>query len=143
MDDKWQRELAEEIYVRVWEGEANVDEIVESMSDDPELSEDDSEWILGEVERVYAAKREAEKSWPTVTDCDRLGAAFAALDQSGIVAMHQAHKAALRTDRIRCARPRRSPRHRSPTLKSAADAGIMRASAENRDSLCGSEGGTP
>jgi hypothetical protein len=37
------------------------------------------------------AKHEAEKkAWPDVTDCDRLNAAFAALNKRGIIALHNA-----------------------------------------------------
>jgi len=37
------------------------------------------------------AKHEAEKrSWPAVTDCDRLDAAFAALNKRAIIALHNA-----------------------------------------------------
>ena len=39
----------------------------------------------GMVEAALAAHRRAELSWPTVTDCDRLDAAFAALEEAGIV----------------------------------------------------------
>ena len=32
----------------------------------------------------------AQKSWPQVTDCDRLDRAFAALEQQGVIALHRA-----------------------------------------------------
>lgn len=35
---------------------------------------------------ALAAQREAQESWPATTDCDRLDAALAALEQGGIVA---------------------------------------------------------
>lgn len=38
------------------------------------------------VEAALAAHRRAELGWPAVTDCDRLDAAFAALEEAGIVA---------------------------------------------------------
>ncbi|MBU7579232.1 MAG: hypothetical protein KAF27_02000 [Porphyrobacter sp.] len=37
-----------------------------------------------------AAKRAAEAGWPAVTDCDRIDRAFAALEASGILALHNA-----------------------------------------------------
>jgi hypothetical protein len=37
-----------------------------------------------------AAKREAERTWPAVTDCDRLDRAFQALERHGIIALHRA-----------------------------------------------------
>lgn len=38
------------------------------------------------LERALAAHAEAEKTWPAVTDYDRLSTAFAALDHRGVVA---------------------------------------------------------
>jgi hypothetical protein len=90
MADDEDRELAEEIHLRVWEATTDPNEIIEIMSDDPDLSEEETEWIRAEVMRVHAAKREAEKSWPAVTDVDKLAAAFAALDAAGIIALHHA-----------------------------------------------------
>lgn len=40
------------------------------------------------VDEELAAHRAAELGWPAITDCDRLDAAFAALDDAGIVARH-------------------------------------------------------
>ena len=40
---------------------------------------------------VEIARWEAEKqTWPTVTDCDRLDAAFAALNERGVIALQNA-----------------------------------------------------
>jgi len=38
------------------------------------------------LERALAAHAAAEKTWPALTDCDRLDAAFAALDRKGVIA---------------------------------------------------------
>ncbi|GAA1744480.1 DUF6891 domain-containing protein [Luedemannella helvata] len=38
------------------------------------------------AERAMVAHREAQQAWPTPTDCERLDAAFAALDNVGVVA---------------------------------------------------------
>ena len=47
-----------------------------------------------EVDAVVAAafrsQRRAQAAWPAVTDCDRLDAAFAALEARGIIALHYA-----------------------------------------------------
>lgn len=90
MDDKDRTDLAEEIYLRVWEVVSDPDEIVEILCDDPDFSDEDCDWTGQEVRRVHAAKREAEKSWPAVTDCDRLDAIFAALERNGIIALQLA-----------------------------------------------------
>jgi hypothetical protein len=41
---------------------------------------------LAVVDQVSAAHRAEQRTWPATTDCDRLDAAFAALETSGIVA---------------------------------------------------------
>jgi hypothetical protein len=38
------------------------------------------------LERALAAHAAAEKAWPALTDCDRLDAAFAALERKGVIA---------------------------------------------------------
>ncbi len=40
------------------------------------------------VARAVAAQRREQTSWPAVTDCDRLDAAFAALEAAGVLARH-------------------------------------------------------
>lgn len=61
-----------------------VEGIVELFSDDADEDE-----IRPHVEQMadeeLAAHREAQKSWPLVTDCDRLDGAFRDLEASGIV----------------------------------------------------------
>ncbi len=42
------------------------------------------------VKAEGARQREEQKSWPAVTDCDRLDRAFATLEASGILALHNA-----------------------------------------------------
>lgn len=68
MDAERQRELAEEVHLRVWEGVAYPEEIIETLTDDPELEDDEAQWIGEEVNRVYAAKRGRED----LAECDRL-----------------------------------------------------------------------
>jgi hypothetical protein len=50
----------------------------------------DAQWLGTEVARLWAAKLLDEASWPSVTDCDRLDNAFAALEAAGIIALHDA-----------------------------------------------------
>ena len=75
----------------VWSGENDVEEVallVEAqMSDEDEFEED---WLDGEIRREFEGKLAAEKTWPEVTDCDRLDRAFEALGQRGIIALHMA-----------------------------------------------------
>ena len=83
-------ELAQEIYIRVWTGDSTPEEIVEILSDDEGFSEDDARWLSAEVACIAAEKQTAEHSWPAVTDCDKLDAAFEALNGMGIIALHRA-----------------------------------------------------
>jgi hypothetical protein len=41
-----------------------------------------------EIEKAFAEHLQRQETWPEVTDCDRLDAAFEALNDGGIVAMH-------------------------------------------------------
>lgn len=75
----------------VWTGEYHADEI-------PWLIEDslfpgdtvDQDWLRDVIAAEIAAKREAERAWPPVTDCDRLDRVFLALQRQGIIALHRA-----------------------------------------------------
>ena len=55
-----------------------------------DVTPEDAKWLAAEVARHCSAKLEDETSWPTVTDWDRLDAAFAAMEAAGIIALHQA-----------------------------------------------------
>jgi len=50
----------------------------------------DQGWLRDVIVAEVAAKREAEQTWPPVTDCDRLDRAFQALQRQGIIALHRA-----------------------------------------------------
>jgi hypothetical protein len=86
-------DAAEQVRLLVWaaanEPAAIVEILCEEYYDPDDVSEEDAGWIAQEVGRAAAAKREAEKSWPVVSDWDRLDTAFAALDRAGIIALHQ------------------------------------------------------
>src|SRR5262245_51727985 len=63
---------------------AIVDEAVEIFSDlviDPASAHAAATAV---ADRAAAAHRRAEASWPPVTDCDRLDAAFSELDDAGV-----------------------------------------------------------
>src|SRR6185436_13072166 len=65
---------------------AIVDEAVEIFADlviDPESARAAASAV---ADRAVAAHREAQAGWPSVTDCDRLDAAFTALDNVGVLA---------------------------------------------------------
>ncbi len=50
----------------------------------------DSELISNIVEHEISVKLEDEKTWPAVTDCDRLSRAFDILNANGIVSLESA-----------------------------------------------------
>ena len=63
-----------------------VEQIVDSLL---EPNEDHSA-LRSYASEQFKLKEEAEQSWPKVTDCDRLFAAFLKLNSSGVIAIHEA-----------------------------------------------------
>ncbi len=75
----------------VWSGEYDADEILLLIEDDLGVDgEVDEGWLRDLIATEVAAKQEAERSWPEVTDYDRLERAFEALGRQGIIALHRA-----------------------------------------------------
>lgn len=50
----------------------------------------DETMLRGAVAPEFARKAEAEKGWPSETDCDRLDTAFVRLDLRGVLCLHNA-----------------------------------------------------
>jgi hypothetical protein len=79
-------------YVRslVWSGEYDAEEVFIIV--DEEVLDSDGEndaWLRQTISREFRKKREAERGWPKVTDCDRLDAMFEALHKRVILAEHR------------------------------------------------------
>ncbi len=75
------------IHKWVWSGFYSPEE-VDLMIDDI-LEEDAHEAMLRDaVAPEFTKKEEEEKTWPQVTDCDRLNAVFAALDKRRVLCLH-------------------------------------------------------
>ena len=87
-----EEQIAVRIRVWVWSGFYSLADVLDMLADWDEDDEDDfDKQLLEEYARSeFQAKREAEVTWPPVTDCDRLDAAFNALNGMGIIALHNA-----------------------------------------------------
>jgi hypothetical protein len=81
--------IANQIRLNVWSG-LNVPDDVQDMITDILEVDADEEMLRGLVAEEFARKAEAEKSWPDLTDCDRLDTAFQQLNQKGVIAIHNA-----------------------------------------------------
>ena len=73
----------------VWSGFCGPDDIQELIGDVLEHDADEA-MLRAAVKSELAAKATAENTWPRVTDCDRLDAAFAELDRGGVIALQNA-----------------------------------------------------
>lgn len=87
LDDGDSEMLAEFAKEFVWGGFETKDQIVDILTKDMDYPADTVRKI---VEVEWAAKLEAERSWPEQTDVDRLHAAFEALEEKKIIALHNA-----------------------------------------------------
>lgn len=90
--NEYEEYLADRIRVWVWSGFYSLSDVLKMLDECYEDDEEDADrQMLEEYARSeFQAKREAEAAWPTVTDCDRLDAAFDALNRMGIIALHNA-----------------------------------------------------
>jgi len=50
----------------------------------------DPAWVEQHIDQEFARKLQVERAWPVVTDCDKLDRAFDELNDSGIIALHNA-----------------------------------------------------
>jgi hypothetical protein len=79
------------VHYAVWGGDYDAEEIVLLIED--QLGEDDEvdePWLRKLIRTEYASKRKAEKTWPKVTDFDRLDRVFQKLHEQGMIALHNA-----------------------------------------------------
>jgi len=86
-----QEDILHWVWSYVWTGEYDADEIPFLIEDQLGVDDEvDEDWLDRVIRKEVAAKRKAEKTWPKVTDCDRLDRAFTALEKQGIIALHSA-----------------------------------------------------
>lgn len=83
------RYILDAIQSRVWSGFSSPAD-VERLIDDLLEGDADEALLRAAVGPEFASKEAAEATWPPTTDCDRLDAAFAALDARGIIALQNA-----------------------------------------------------
>ena len=83
------RYILDAIRSRVWSGfysPATVDGTIDDLLE----GDADEAFLRAAVGPEFARKAAAEATWPATTDCDRLDAAFAALERRGIIALQNA-----------------------------------------------------
>ncbi|MCI0700346.1 MAG: hypothetical protein L0241_04630 [Planctomycetia bacterium] len=79
------------IRYEVWSGEYDPGEVFIII--DEEVFDSDGEhddWLRTTIRKEFQKKRAAERTWPKVTDYDRLDQLFSALREQGILAVHDA-----------------------------------------------------
>lgn len=81
--------IIDAIKTHVWSGFYNPNEVQRVIDDLLEPGADEA-YLRAAVLPEFAKKADAEKVWPALTDCDRLDAAFESLEESGILALHNA-----------------------------------------------------
>jgi hypothetical protein len=75
------------IKTHVWSGFYSEEDVYQMIED--VLDEDaDEDLLRAAVRPEFRRKRQAEATWPTTTDCDRLDDAFAELNDDGVIALH-------------------------------------------------------
>jgi hypothetical protein len=89
--DKRREEGRNSIRYRVWSGYYDAGEVFDSILDDVwfDSTSDDDGWLRAEIQREFQKKRADERSWPPVTNCDRLDQVFAALRSRAILSRHR------------------------------------------------------
>lgn len=81
--------ILEQIRLSVWSGFYSAKEVDEMIDD---ILEDDANeaMLRAAVLPEFEKKRQAEPTWPKITDFDRLQGAFVALDKQNILCLHNA-----------------------------------------------------
>jgi hypothetical protein len=88
--DEQREEARDAIRFRVWSGYYDQDEVFDIVNDEVyEADGEDEEWLRRAIGREFRRKREAEREWPAITDCDRLDRVFESLRGQGILAQHR------------------------------------------------------
>jgi len=79
------------IRLYVWSGFYGADKVVEIVDETiVQPGEIDQDWLRAKVKEAFGKKWAEEKTWPSVTDCDRLDRVFKRLRDQGILALQNA-----------------------------------------------------
>lgn len=81
--------ILDTIRKKVWSGFYTAEE-VDQVIDDILEGDAHEEYLRAAVAPEFDKKREAEREWPQVTDCDRLDSAFEALEKRQILCLQNA-----------------------------------------------------
>lgn len=81
--------IADVIRLAAWSGFQSRTEVEEGIYDIIEQS-DDKDMLLSLVGETFEGKLAAEQAWDAITDVDKLDAAFNAIRDSGVLALHNA-----------------------------------------------------
>ena len=81
--------ILDEVRIRVWSGFHSLSDVL-IMIEDWNESEPDRDVLEAFARSEFQAKREAEDTWPLVTDCVRLDEVFDSLNSIGIIALQNA-----------------------------------------------------
>jgi len=79
--------IADSIKTWVSSGFYDQEEIQEMIDDIPEA---DVDMLRSLVKKEIAIKQQEERTWPKITDCDKIDAVFEALNKEGVVALQNA-----------------------------------------------------
>ncbi len=90
--NEYEEDLANRIRVWVWSGFYSLTDVLEMIEDNDEVEENDADkhMLKKYAKSEFQAKGGAEATWLPVTDCNRLDTAFDALNEMGIIALHNA-----------------------------------------------------
>jgi hypothetical protein len=83
-------QATDDIIALVLSGFYDTDDILEIIAADDNFTPADAAWTRKVITRAQRQEQAEERTWPRVTDCYRLDRAFIALDQAGIIALHNA-----------------------------------------------------
>jgi len=90
MTDTTKRDITEQIDVYIKSGFYDKEDIFTHVEEYLYKIPFDHDWTKQQIDIAYSDRLKEQKTWPTVTDFDKLVQAFDKLNSSGIVALHNA-----------------------------------------------------